>query len=181
LQKTNPYWTCILELQKIAEHLKEKQKIICYLQNLRNLCVFLKTRQQAIQPNISLVHRIAPKIHSVVQENRIKAGCLANSSGLEEGRLKALISRWTLIKDFENSITQIVLYQPPEQPASTEELVAAKKTKQQELFWDYIDFYTNIRPPALTFSKASPKEQDMLSAKTKSNFTKFHIKSDWKD
>jgi hypothetical protein len=42
-QKTNPYWTCIPELQKIAEHLKEKQKIVCYLQNLRNLCVFLKT------------------------------------------------------------------------------------------------------------------------------------------
>jgi hypothetical protein len=90
-------------------------------------------------------------------------------------------SQWTLIKEFENNITQIVLYQPPEQPASTEEYVAAKKTKQQELFWDYIDFYTNIRPSALTFSKASPKEQDMLSAKTKSNFTKFHIKSDWKD
>jgi hypothetical protein len=39
-------------------------------------------------------------------------------------------SQWTLIKEFENNITQIVLYQPPEQPASTEELVAAKKTKQ---------------------------------------------------
>ncbi len=43
-QKINPYWTYIRELQKIAEHLKEKQKIICYLQNLRNQCVFLKTR-----------------------------------------------------------------------------------------------------------------------------------------
>jgi hypothetical protein len=42
-QKTNPYWTCIPELQKITEHLKEKQKIICYLQNFRNLCVFLIT------------------------------------------------------------------------------------------------------------------------------------------
>jgi hypothetical protein len=94
---------------------------------------------------------------------------------------ESFITQWTLIKEFENNITQIVLYQPPEQPASTEELVTGKKTKQQELFWDYIDFYNNIRPPALTFSKASPKEQDTLSAKTKSNFTKFHIKSDWKD
>jgi hypothetical protein len=73
-------------------------------------------------------------MHSVVEdlENRIKAGCIANSSGLEGGSLKALISQWTLIKEFENSITQIVLYQPPEQPASTEGLAATKKTKQQE-------------------------------------------------
>jgi hypothetical protein len=72
-------------------------------------------------------------MHSVVQdlENRIKVGRFANSSGLEGGPLKALISQWTLMKEFENSITQIVLYQPPEQPASTERLAATKKTKQQ--------------------------------------------------
>ncbi len=146
-KKTNPYWTCIPELQKIAEHLKEKQKITCYLQNLRNLCVFLKTRQQQIQPDIPLVHRIAPKIHSVVQdlENRIKARCIANSSGLEGGPQKALISQGTLIKEFENSITQIVLYQPPEKPASTVGLATIQKTKQLELFRAYIDFLYQYR------------------------------------
>jgi hypothetical protein len=73
-------------------------------------------------------------------ENRIKDGSIANFSGLVggPGPLKALIAQWTLIKEFENNITQIVLYQPPEQPA--EGLDAAKKTKQQELFRAYIDF-----------------------------------------
>ena len=70
-QRSKPYWTCIPEHQKISEHLKEKQKIICYLQNLRNLCDFLKTQQQAILPDIPLLHRIAPKIHSVVKTWKI--------------------------------------------------------------------------------------------------------------
>jgi hypothetical protein len=70
-QRSKPYWTCIPEHQKISEHLKEKQKIICYLQNLRNLCYFTKTQQQAILPDIPLLHRIAPKIHSVVKTWKI--------------------------------------------------------------------------------------------------------------
>jgi hypothetical protein len=45
---------------------------------------------------------------------------------------KALISQWTLIKEFENNIIQIVLYQPPEQPAKTEETTVTKKKEQQE-------------------------------------------------
>ncbi len=122
-KKAPPHWIITPGLQKLAEHLKEKQKIVFYLQNLRNLCVFLKTRQQAIQPDISLVHRIAPKVRSVVQnlENRIKDGSIAKSLELAggPGPLNALIAQWTLIKEFENNITQLVLYQTPEQPAET--------------------------------------------------------------
>jgi hypothetical protein len=151
MKKTKPHWIITPELQKLAEHLKEKQKIVYYLQNLRNLCVFLKTRQQAIQPDIPLVHRIAPKVHSVVQnlENRIKDGSIAKSLELAggPGPLNALIAQWTLIKEFENNITQLVLYQTPEQPA--EGLDAAKKTKQQELFRAYIDFLYQYRITSL--------------------------------
>jgi hypothetical protein len=172
LQKTNPYWTCIPELQKIAEHLKEKQKIICYLQNLQNLCVFLKTRQQAIPPDISLVHRIAPKIHSVVQdlENRIKAGCLANPSGLAREPLKALISQWTLIKEFGNNITQTILYQPPEQPAQTEGTTATKKTKQQVLFWAYINFLYQYRTTSTDLLQSITKGARCAFSKDKIKF-----------
>jgi hypothetical protein len=54
-----------------------------------------------------------------------------------------LISQWTLFKEFENNLTQLTLYQTPEQPA--EGLDAAKKTKQQELFRAYIDFLYQYR------------------------------------
>jgi len=78
-------------------------------------------------------------------ENCIKAGYLASPSGLEGNPLKALISQWTLIKEFENNITQIVLYQPPEQPAKTEETTVTKKKEQQELFRAYVDFLYQYR------------------------------------
>jgi len=50
-----------------------------------------------------------------------------------------------LIKEFENNITQIVLYHPPEQPAKTEETTVTKKKEQQELFRAYVDFLYQYR------------------------------------
>ena len=159
VKKAPPHWIITPGLQKLAEHLKEKQKIVFYLQNLRNLCVFLKTRQQAIQPDISLVHRIAPKVRSVVQnlENRIKDGRIAKSLELTggPGPMDALIAQWTLIKEFENNITQLVLYQTPEQPAEGPD--AAKKTKQQEQFRAYIDFLYQYRTTSMDLLQSLTK------------------------
>jgi hypothetical protein len=60
-QKSKPYWTCIPELQKISEHLKEKQKMICYLQNLRNLCVFSKRNSKQFYPTSHLYTQFPQK------------------------------------------------------------------------------------------------------------------------
>ena len=60
-KETKPHWTLIPGLQKLAEHLKEKQKIVYYLQNLRNLCVFLKNDSKQFNPTSHLYTELHPK------------------------------------------------------------------------------------------------------------------------
>ena len=69
--------------------------------------------------------------------------------------MDALIAQWTLIKEFENNITQLVLYQTPEQPAEGPD--AAKKTKQQEQFRAYIDFLYQYRTTSLDLLQSLTK------------------------
>jgi hypothetical protein len=60
-KKIKPHWNSTPELQKIAEHLKEKQKIICYLR-ISGICVFFsKHDSRQFNPTSHLKTELHPK------------------------------------------------------------------------------------------------------------------------